>query len=160
MSSSNCCFLTYLEVSQETVKVVWYSHLFLRIFQFVVTHRVKDFCVVNKEELDVFFLNSLAYSMIQQILAIWSLVCLSFLNPACTSGSSWFTYGCSLVWRILSITSLACEMKTITQYLEHSLALPFPWDWNENQPFPVLWSLLSFLNFLTYWVQHINSIIF
>ena len=159
MSNSNCCFLSCLEVSQETVKVVWYSHLFLRIFQFVVTHRVKGFRVVNKEELDVFSWNSLAFFMIQQILAIWSLVSLPFLNPACTSGSFRFTYGCSLVWRILSITLLTCEMKTIIQYLEHSLALPFLWDWNENQPFPVLWSLLSFLNLLTY-LQHINNIIF
>ena len=36
----------------------------------------------------MFFWNSLAFSMIQQMLAIWSLVPLSFLNPAWTSGSS------------------------------------------------------------------------
>jgi len=34
------------------------------------------------------------------------------------------------------------------------------WDWNENWPFPVLWSLLSFPNLLAYWVQHFHSIIF
>ena len=28
MSSSNCCFLTCLQVSQEADQVVWYSHLF------------------------------------------------------------------------------------------------------------------------------------
>ena len=28
LSSSNCCFLTCLQVSQEIGKVVWYSHLF------------------------------------------------------------------------------------------------------------------------------------
>ena len=28
MSSSNCCFLTCIEVSQEAGQVVWYSHLF------------------------------------------------------------------------------------------------------------------------------------
>ena len=38
--------------------------------------------------------------MIQWMLAIWSLVPLPFLNPACTSGSSWFTYCWSLAWRI------------------------------------------------------------
>ena len=43
--------------------------------------------------------------MIQRMLAIWSL---PFLHPAWTSGSSWFRYCCSLVWRILSITLLAC----------------------------------------------------
>ena len=38
--------------------------------------------VVNKAEVDVFFWNSLAFSMIQQILAIRSLVPLPFLKPA------------------------------------------------------------------------------
>ena len=28
MSGSNCCFLTQIQVSQETGKVVWYSDLF------------------------------------------------------------------------------------------------------------------------------------
>ena len=37
------------------------------------------------------------------MLAVWSLVPLPFLNPAWTSGSSWFTYCWSLGWRILSI---------------------------------------------------------
>ena len=36
----------------------------------------------------MFFWNSLAFSMIQQMLAIWYIVPLSFLNPACTSGNS------------------------------------------------------------------------
>ena len=51
--------------------------------------------------------------MLQQILMIWSLVPLPFLNPACASGSSWFTYCWSLAWGILSITLLGCEMSTI-----------------------------------------------
>ena len=38
---------------------------------------------------------------------------LPFLNPACTSGSSWFMYCWSLAWRILSITLLARKMSTI-----------------------------------------------
>ena len=59
------------------------------------------------------------------MLAIWSLVPLPFLNPAWTSGSSWFTYCWSLAWRILSITLLACEMSAIVWKFEHSLALPF-----------------------------------
>ena len=42
------------------------------------------------------FWNSLAFSMIQQMLAIWSLVPLPFLKPAWTSGSSRFTYCWSL----------------------------------------------------------------
>ena len=63
--------------------------------------------------------------MIQQMLAIWSLVPLPFLKPAWTSGSSQFTYCWSLAWRILSITLLACEMCAIVQYFKHALALPF-----------------------------------
>ena len=35
----------------------------------------------------MFFWNSLAFLMIQWMLAIWSLVPLPFLNPACISGS-------------------------------------------------------------------------
>ena len=45
--------------------------------------------------------------MIQQMIAIFSLVLLPFLKPAWTSGSSRFTYCWSLAWRILSITLLA-----------------------------------------------------
>ena len=73
----------------------------------------------------MFFWNSLAFSMIQRMLAIWSLVPLPFLKPAWTSGSSQFTYYWSLACRILSITLLACEMSAIVQSFEHSLALPF-----------------------------------
>ena len=73
----------------------------------------------------MFFLNSLAFFMIQWVLAIWSLVPQPFLKPAWTSGCSRFTYCWSLAWRILSITLLACEMSAIVRYFEHSLALPF-----------------------------------
>ena len=61
----------------------------------------------------MFFWNSLAFPMIQPILAIWSLVPLPFLKPAWTSGSSRFTYCWSLSWRILSITLLVCDMSAI-----------------------------------------------
>ena len=73
----------------------------------------------------MFFWNSLAFLMIQWMLAIWSLVPLPFLNPAWASGSSRFMYCWSLAWRILSITFLACEMRAIVWQFEHSLALPF-----------------------------------
>ena len=32
----------------------WYSHLFKNFPQFVVIHTVKDFSIVNEEEVDVF----------------------------------------------------------------------------------------------------------
>ena len=66
MPSSNCCFLTCIQISQEAGQVVWYSHLFKDFPQFVVIHTVKGFGVVNKAEEDFFF-NSLAFSMIQQV---------------------------------------------------------------------------------------------
>ena len=65
----------------------------------------------------MFFWESLAFSMIQQMLAIWSLVPLPFPKPAWTSGSSQFTYCWSLAWRILSITLLACEMSEEYKYV-------------------------------------------
>ena len=52
--SSNCCFLTCIQISQEAGQVVWYSHLFQNFPQFVVTHTVKGFGVVNKAEVDIF----------------------------------------------------------------------------------------------------------
>ena len=36
MSSSNCCFLTCIQVSHEAVQVVLYSHLFQNFPQFIV----------------------------------------------------------------------------------------------------------------------------
>ena len=73
----------------------------------------------------MFFWNSLAFFMIWQMLAIWSLVLLLFLNPAWTSGSSRFMYCWNLDCRILSITLLAWEMNAIVRQFEHSLALSF-----------------------------------
>ena len=54
MSSSNCCFLTCIQISQEAGQVVWYSHLFENLPQFIVIHTVKGFGIVNKAEIDVF----------------------------------------------------------------------------------------------------------
>ena len=123
MSSSNCCFLTCIQVSQEAGQVVWYSHLFQNFPQFIVIHTIK--------QKYMFFWNSLAFSMIQWILAIWSLFPLPFLKPSCISGNSWFRYCWSLAWRILSITLLVCEMSAIVPYslsiLWHCLSLGLEW---------------------------------
>ena len=54
MSSSNCCFLTCIQISQEAGQLAWYSHLFKTFPQFVVIHTVKGFGVVNKVKVDVF----------------------------------------------------------------------------------------------------------
>ena len=156
MSGSNCCFLTCIQVSQETGKVVWYSHLFKNFPQVVVIHTVKGFSVVNEEEVDVL----LEFSCF-------------FYDPTdvgnLISGSSafsklslyiWkFSVHCwSLIWRILSISLLTYEISATVAWAFFGIA--FLWDWNENWPFPVLWPLLSFPNLLAYWVQHFHSIIF
>ena len=81
MSSSNCFFLTCIQISQEASQVVWYSHLVKNFPHFVVIHTVKGFGIVNKAEVDV-FLELYAFLTIQGMLATWSLVPLPFLNPA------------------------------------------------------------------------------
>ena len=123
MSSSNCCFLTYVQISQEAGQVVWYSHLFKNFPQFVMIHTFKGFGFgINKAEID-FFLELPCFLMIQQMLAIWSLVSLPFLNSAWTSGSSQFMYCWSLAWRILSIT-----------ILWHCLSLDLEWKLTFSSP--------------------------
>ena len=128
-SSPNCCFLIRIQVSQEASKIVSYAHLFKNFPQFVVIHIVIGFSIDNEAEVDVFW-NSLAFSIIQWMLAVWSLNSLLFLNPACTSessritycwspawtsGSSQSTYCWSFAWRILTITLLECEISAIVQ---------------------------------------------
>ena len=54
MSSSNCCFLTCIQVSQEAGQVVWYSHLFQNFPQFIDIHTVNGFVRINKAEIVVF----------------------------------------------------------------------------------------------------------
>ena len=52
MFGSNCCCL--IQVSQETSKMVWYSHFFKNFPQFFVIYTVKGFSIVNETEIDVF----------------------------------------------------------------------------------------------------------
>ena len=158
MSSSICCFLTCIEISQEAGHVIWYSHHFKNFPQFVVIHTVKGFGVVNKAELDVFLEFSCSFDDPPDVGNLISGP-LPFLKPAWTSGSSQFMYFWSLAWRILSITLLACKMSAICSRLNilwHWLSLGLEW----KLTFPVLLPLLSFPNVLAYWVQHFPSIVF
>ena len=56
MSSSNCCFLTCIQTSQEAGQVVWYSHLFQNFPPFIVIQTVKGsrLGIINKAEVDFF----------------------------------------------------------------------------------------------------------
>ena len=97
----------------EAGQVVLYSHLFQNFPQFIVINTVKGFGLFNKAEIAVFL--ELTFSMIQRMLAIWSLVSLPFLKPAWTSGSSQVMCCWSLAWSILSITIPACEMSAVAR---------------------------------------------
>ena len=54
MSISNCCLLTYIQISLKAGQVVYYSHILKNFPQFVVIYIVKGFGVVNKAGVDVF----------------------------------------------------------------------------------------------------------
>ena len=158
MSSCNCCFLTCTQVSREAGQVVWCFRLFQNFPQFVVINTVKGFFIVNKAEVDVFlelfcFFNdptdvgnlisgSSAFS--KSSLNIRKFMVHVLLKPGFENFehfffSVWDECNCMIVWTFFGIA--------------------FLWDWNENWPFPVLWSLLSFPNLLAYWEQHFQSII-
>ena len=83
----------------------------------------------------MFFWNSLAFSMIQQTLAIWSLGPLPFLNPACTSWSSCFVYCWSLKDFEHYLARMWHEDNCVVVWTLFGIALL--WDWNDNWPFPV-----------------------
>ena len=97
----------------------------------------------------MFFWNSLAFSVIQRMLAIWSLVPMRFLNPAWTPGSSQFTYYWSLIWRVLSHSGLA---KMLLQFLRHIFHFHQEFYWAMNV-FTVLFHYL-----LPFFRQLLNSI--
>ena len=168
MSTFNCCSLTCMQVSQEAAKVVWYFHLFKKFPQLVVIPTVKGFHVVKKQKW-MFFWNSLAFSMIQQMLLIIkleiTLAPLPFLNPACTQFTN-LSLQTKAVHTLLkpnlkdfdhNLTSTWNECNCIAVWAFFGIA--FLWDWSEYCPLTVLWPLLSFPSLLAYWVQHFSSII-
>ena len=54
MSSSNCSFLTCIQISQEAGKLVWYFHILKNFPPFVVIPTVKGFGIVNKAKVNAF----------------------------------------------------------------------------------------------------------
>ena len=156
MSSSNCCFLTCIWISQEASQVVWFSHLLKKFPQFVVIHTVKGFGIVKKagifvflelscfsdDPMDVGNLISGSSAFSKSSLNIWKFPVHVLLKPGLENFEHYFTSvwgecNCVVVWKFFGIA--------------------FLWDWSENRPFPVFW---SFPNLLTYWVQHFHSIMF
>ena len=134
MSSSNCCFLTSIQISQEVGQVVRYSHLFQNFPQFIVIHTVKDFGIVNKAEVDIFLelscffddpadvgnLTSDSSAFSKTSLNIWKFTVHILLKPGLENFEHYFTSmwdecNCAVVWAFFGIA--------------------FLWDWNENWPF-------------------------
>ena len=149
ISSSNCCFLTCIQISQEAGQVVWYSHLLQNFLQFIVIHTVEGFDVVNKAEIDVFLELSCFFSDSVDIgnlisgssafsktsLNIWKFLVHVLLKPGLENFEHYFTSlwdecNCAVVWAFFRIAFLL--------------------DWDENWSFPVRWPLLSFPNLLAY----------
>ena len=92
--------------------MAWYSHLFKNFPQFVVIHTVKGFGIVNKAEIDVFLELSCFFD---DPVDVGNLISGSSAFPKTSLNIKEFMYCWSLAWRILSITSLACEMSAIVQ---------------------------------------------
>ena len=159
MSSSNCCFLTCIQVLQEAGKVVWYSHLFKNFPQFVVIYTVKGFSIVNEAEEDVFLEFS---SFFYDPMDVGNFI----------SGSSAFSKSSLNIWKFSFHILLKPSLKDFEHYVASMwnecncmvvwtfFGIALRWDWNENWPFPVLWPLLSFPNLLAFWMQHFHRIIF
>ena len=154
MSGSNYCFLNHIQVSQETGKVVWYSHHFKNFTQFVVIPTVRGLSVVSETEVDVFLellcflhnpmnvgnLISGCSAFSKPSLYIWKFFIHILLKPSLTDVEHhlirmWEEHNCMVIWTIFGIA--------------------FLWDWNENWPFSVLRPLLSFPDLLIHWVQHL-----
>ena len=131
MSSPNCCFWTYIQISQEVGEVVWYSHLFKNFPHFVVIHTVKGFSIVNESEVDVFLkfscffydpmdvdnLISDSSTFSHPILNIWKFSDHLLLKPSLENfehyfASMWDECNCVVVWTFFGIAlSLGLEWK-------------------------------------------------
>jgi len=84
----------------------------------------------------MFFWNS-CFSMIQQVLALWPLVPLPFLNPAWRSGSSRFVYRWSWLgefWALLCQCVRWMELCDILDILWHCLSLRLEWKLTFSSP--------------------------
>ena len=125
MSSSNCCFLTCIQISQEVGQVVWYSHLLKNFPQFIVIHTVKGFGIVNKAEIDVFLEFSCFFDDPMDVgnlisgssvfskssLNIWNFMVHILLKPGLENfehyfASVWDECKCTVVWAFFSIDFL------------------------------------------------------
>ena len=132
MSSSNHCFLSCIQISQEAGQVVWYSYHLKNFPQFIVIHTVKGFGIVNKAEIDVFLelscffddpmnvgnLISGSSAFSKSSLNIWKFTVHILLKPGLENFEHFFTSvwdecNCAVVWTFFGFA--------------------FLWDWNEKE---------------------------
>ena len=125
MSGSNCCFLTWIQISQEAGQVVWYFHLLGNFPQFVVIRTAKGFSIVNETKVDVFLeFSSFFYDSMdagnlisgssafsKSSLNIWKFSVHVLLKPSLENfehyfASLWNECNCVVVWTFFSIFSL------------------------------------------------------
>ena len=115
MSGSNCCFLTFIQDSQEASQVVWYSRLLKNFPQFVVIHTVKVSGTANKAKLDVF----LKFSCF-------------FYDPAdvgnLISGSSVFSKSNLNIWKFLVHILLKPSLENVEHYFARVVKWVQLWD--------------------------------
>ena len=136
MSSSNCCFLTCIQVSQEAGQVVWYSHLFQNFPQFIANHTVRGFGIVNKAEVDVFLelscffkdaadvdsLISGSSALSKSSLNIWKFTVHTVLKPGLENFEHYFTS----VWGVQLCSSLSILWHCLSLRLEWKLTFSSP----------------------------------
>ena len=131
ISSSNCCFLTCIQISQEAGQVVWYSHLLKNFPQFIVIHTVKGFGIVNKAEIDVFLEISCFFNDPAKLSCFFS-------DPAdvgnLISGSSAFSKSSLNIWKF----SVHVLLKPSLENFKHYMASM----WNECN-YVVVWTLFG-----------------
>jgi len=131
ISSSNCCFLTCIQISQETGQMIWYSHIFQNFPQFIVIHTIKGCGIINKAETDVFlelscFFNdpadvgnliSCSSAFSKTSLNIWKFTVYILLKPGLENFEHYFTSvwnecNCEVVWRFFGNAFLLDQSKT------------------------------------------------
>ena len=83
--------------------MVWYSHLFQNLPQFIVIHTVKGFGIVNKAEIDVFLeLSGFFYDSVD----VGNLI----------SGSSAFSKSSLNIWKFLVHVLLKSHLENFEDY--------------------------------------------
>ena len=148
MSSSNCCFSAFIQISQEAGKVIRYSHLFKNFSQSVAIHTIKSIGVLNKAEVGIFLELSCFFSdpvdignlisdssaaFSKSSLNTWMFRVQILLKPGLGNfehyfASMWHECNCVVVWTFFDIAFLWIGMKIdLFQSCGHCLVFQICW---------------------------------